>query len=147
METPNEWHEAWPYIIWYWNNSSLVGKALVGLIALMWVDILTGLLAAKRLEQKTGMKLLSSKIGWRGLTKKALTLLGIFIVTVFLSTVPEVVPELQLPARPILLVSTVLWYQLNELHSIIENYSHLGVRIPILSNLSDALRKYLNERG
>ncbi len=105
-------------------------QLLLGLVALMHLDIATGVLAAYR------ARTLSSKLSWRGLTRKALTLSAVATA----ATVQLLLPHLPVPGEA-LVVPVILWFIGSELLSIVENLARGGVLNPALFGLAETLKR------
>lgn len=115
-------------------------KLLVALIALMSIDIATGVLAAGHQWR------LSSKVGMRGVTKKALTLLGVATGGVVQLVLDHLPVTAEFPSAMIL-SAVVGWYIVVELLSIVENFARAGVNIPIISTLAVRFAEAAKQSG
>jgi toxin secretion/phage lysis holin len=111
------------------------GQLLVILVALQSLDIVTGVVAAYRAGQ------LSSKVSWRGMARKALTLLAIATV----AALQLVSPHLPLPSQA-LLMPVILWFIAAEVLSICENLALGGVVSPHLMRLASGIAHGLRGR-
>lgn len=105
-----------------------LGLAVQALLLLMGLDLLTGLLAA-RVEQA-----LSSKVGWRGIVRKCLTLAIVAAAAIFTPILANVHPTLG--AVPVA-AAVAVYFAIVEFLSVIENADRIGVPVP--SWLRDAL--------
>jgi toxin secretion/phage lysis holin len=104
------------------------GQLLVILVALQSLDIVTGVVAAYRADQ------MSSKVSWRGMARKALTLLAIATV----AALQLASPHLPLPSQALLL-PVITWFIAAEVLSICENLALGGVVSPHLMRISSNL--------
>ncbi|MBP1926833.1 toxin secretion/phage lysis holin [Sedimentibacter acidaminivorans] len=107
--------------------------ALQTLILFMAVDYITGLITAgvfkKSNKSETGA--LESKAGWKGLSKKGVTLL-IVLISAQLD---------RLTGMEVIRDAVIIAYAVNEALSIIENAGLMGIPIPtIITKALDALQ-------
>lgn len=112
----------------FWDGLSIEWKAFVVLVAFMNLDVITGSIAASM----NGVA--SSKVTWKGASKKALTALGV-VVAVLFSVAVSNIPAMEGVPVGFGVVSVIGWYIWQELQSILENYARAGVTIPLLSPL------------
>ena len=113
--------------------------ALQILIIFMLVDYLTGILNAGifKTSKKTETGSLSSKVGWKGLCKKGVTLLIVLVAC-----------QLDLLLKSTIIRDvTIITFILNEVISIIENAGLMGIPIPkIIRNAIELLRSKTGEK-
>ncbi len=111
-------------------------SAMTTLIIFMTIDYLTGLAVAGIFHRstKTGGGALESKVGWRGLCKKGMTLL-IVLVAVRL----DMMLNMRFAADAV-----IIGFIINEAISILENAGLMGVKYP--SAIRRAL-ELLNRKG
>lgn len=129
-------------ILWGW-----FGWLIVGLIAAMTADYITGWLKARNAGDW------KSSTAKKGLTKKV-AVLGVIMVAgvadMVISTMIANIPGLVLPFTYTILVCpiVVIWYLLAELGSILENCSALGAKqIPFLSKIINMLKTTIERTG
>jgi toxin secretion/phage lysis holin len=115
-------------------------KLIIGLLILMSIDIASGLLAAGR-EWR-----LSSKIGRTGVTRKALTLIGVCTAAVVQLILNDLPVTAEFPSA-LILSSVVGWYCVIEFLSIVENFRRAGVYIPVLTPLAQRFADIARAQG
>jgi len=115
------------YLIGGWS------KDLVTLLVFMTIDFLTGILVACifKTSQKTESGRLSSAVSFKGIIKKIVILLFVMVAHMldgYLRT--EFIRS-----------GVIIGFMVNELISIIENASLMGVVSPVLNDAVDILKK------
>lgn len=103
------------------------------LLIMMGLDIITGITCSlMRKSDKTESGAYSSHVGWKGLVKKVITLILISVayqLDVVMNTT-------------IIRDSTVIFFIINEVSSILENAGRLGVKYPaVIQKALDVLNK------
>ena len=108
--------------------------ALQTIIIFMAIDYLTGLIVAGvfKKSQKTETGGLESRVGWKGLCRKGMTLLIILVAT-----------QLdRMAGTDVIRNAVIIGYIANEALSIIENAGLMGLPVPkFLQNAIDILKK------
>jgi len=108
--------------------------ALQTIIVFMAIDYLTGLIVAGvfKKSQKTETGGLESRVGWKGLCRKGMTLLIILVAT-----------QLdRMAGTDVIRNAVIIGYIANEALSIIENAGLMGLPVPkFLQNAIDILKK------
>jgi len=108
--------------------------ALQTIIIFMAIDYLTGLIVAGvfKNSQKTETGGLESRVGWKGLCRKGMTLLIILVAT-----------QLdRMSGTDVIRNAVIIGYIANEALSIIENAGLMGLPVPkFLQNAIDILKK------
>lgn len=129
-------------IIGSWITYLLGGwdMALQTLIIFMAVDYITGLIVAGVFHNssKTETGALQSRVGWKGLCKKGMTLLIVLVATrLDILTGTELIRN-----------AVIIGYVANESISIIENAGLMGLPIPkLLTDAIDILKKKGEEQS
>lgn len=112
-----------------------VGLSMQALLLLMLIDYITGLCAAFVTRQA------DSGVGWRGITKKVLVILGISAVWAFARQLP-LSPTFGVDAAMIAASGVASAYTVIEMLSIVENLDRAGVNVgPIRDYLAKAQQR------
>lgn len=113
---------------------------LMGLLcALMIVDYISGLLAAKKeaIDNPTNRRFgLSSKKSIVGIYKKIGYMLTIFVAFCIDYIICKFATEIGISAdaNTVFGLMTVIWFSVNECISILENVNRMGVKLPVFIN-------------
>lgn len=113
--------------------------ALTTLVIFMIIDYISGVIIAAvfRNSKKTKSGALDSKVGWTGITKKAMTL----IIVLMASQLGNIIGSTMI--KDVVIIA----YIANEAISIVENAGIMGVPIPdVIKNAIDVLKQKA-ERG
>ena len=115
-------------------------SAMTTLVIFMIIDYAAGLVVAGvfKKSKKTENGALNSNVGWKGLSKKGMTLVIVLIAhRLDLALGTDFVKD-----------ATIIGYIMNETLSIIENAGLMGVPIPsAISEAIDMLKNKSDERG
>jgi toxin secretion/phage lysis holin len=117
------------------HSMPLVAQLLVVLVAMQGLDVITGVLVAYH------TRTLSSKLSWRGLVRKALTLHAVAIA----ATLELVLPHLPVPGA-LLIVPVIVGFILSETLSNLENLARAGVISPALFEFAEGWRAAIGSR-
>jgi toxin secretion/phage lysis holin len=125
-----------PNLLAEFQAMALPAQLLIVLIIMQGLDVITGTLAGYH------ARTLSSKLSWRGLVRKALTLHAVAVA----ATLELVLPHLPVPGD-LLIVPVIIGFIGSETLSNLENLARAGVISPTLFEFAEGFRSALGQRA